>query len=352
VQRIQVRSSPHPNGLSLVANTLVGMGAVVGFGSHESLSFSKNRITKSIKPRRWFTEETEGWLRQPPSNVDLSKAKVFASVDHTWPYRRASFAKTIIVWRDPRDALFSHWKRLVRASRSIDGTHPSFTDMLNAKSLDTNLNPIEHWILYYWMWILNSDSKLVVSFENLKEFPEREILRIGNYLGMEAKMLDLRFLSEFSNYTTSGTSFFGNRRSKQWEEASNERAAFTKISLSCGTLSEKLLSLADLPPNQDETVIPRFKIPELYPLLAQFNQSATILSDRRVAKFSPEDFSGLWVSPDNSNRNIRTNRTVTPPIFASELETKKSFVSILNYRIQFVFERIFWWVIHRRDFHY
>lgn len=96
---------------------------------------------------------------------------------HEWPMRRLAEHKVIYFYRDPRDALYSRYKR-------ESATIP-FSEYLEIPEPSTLLNKVESNCLHTQCWMRHPNFRLF-RFEDYKKDPEAALRDILEYIGVEA----------------------------------------------------------------------------------------------------------------------------------------------------------------------
>lgn len=137
----------------------------------------KSRMWQSMGGNQWQLTSYEKKLRKwLPC---LSKGDVFDFIPgievewvHEWPTKKFIDAPILYFIRDPRDALYSRFRR--------ENPIISFSEFLEIRDPNTLLNKMDNWITFndYWHAFAN---KAVFRFEDSKKDPEgvlREILRV------------------------------------------------------------------------------------------------------------------------------------------------------------------------------
>ena len=105
---------------------------------------------------------------------------------HAWPGRHPECARTILVVRDPRDALYSAWRR-DEAAQAVPSTDTDrFVRFANAVAEGSAVRRAKYWDRFHAAWAdyTNERSVLVVRFEDFKADLQRALRRVCDYLDL------------------------------------------------------------------------------------------------------------------------------------------------------------------------
>jgi hypothetical protein len=179
VTTVEVVSSYLPTGTSWLLNCFLELGIGCSPGlDHADYWLSAGAGTYRLR------EEHRGLSRFWPS-LRSDRAFTFphgiwARLAHEWPAARHEDAKIIFYARDPRDALYSQYKRLSADRSFADFLHDPF-------------DPLPFTNLYYcalffgvWQRFFAGREHLVIRFEDTKADPERELRRALDFVGIPA----------------------------------------------------------------------------------------------------------------------------------------------------------------------
>ncbi len=184
---VDIASAELPCGASWIANVLLELGLPIfnPWGADTRAEWH------CLGLRRFrYRRADEGWRRLLPGLRDQRlfdlRARPLPRVGHHWP-RQYRPLPAILVIRDPRDALYSAWRR----ERKL-GAIPaelSFIDFINA--------PFRHWPLSWagylalhtesWLRQVGSGGGLVLRFEDFKARPLEQAERVLDFLRVRTR---------------------------------------------------------------------------------------------------------------------------------------------------------------------
>ena len=161
---VEIVSSPAPCGVTYLLNILLEMNIKIYAGS-ESLFWNKADATQSVNPllRNKFGLWIPSLHKTSFNFADLEPAVEWG---HTWPYSQCLNTKRIIFVRDPRDALYSEWKR-----KKLTITYSEF---IADRIPPLEISRLDTFVLFYHLWIAlsqNNDQTLLIRFEDIKSDP-------------------------------------------------------------------------------------------------------------------------------------------------------------------------------------
>ena len=130
------------------------------------------------------------WSRLAPALVSGSefvfRAHPVPRYTHGWPGAHPACSRTILVVRDPRDALYSAWRR-DEADRGFAGeAGERFIAHANGCDPGLEFRRADYWSRFHaaWSHYLNGREHLVVRFEEFKRQPLETLEAICRFLGL------------------------------------------------------------------------------------------------------------------------------------------------------------------------
>jgi hypothetical protein len=193
VTTIEVVSSYLPTGTSWLLNCFLELGVGCSPGAnHADYWLPAAEDTYRLRPehlglsRFWPSLQTERAFAFPHG--------IWARLGHEWPAARHDAAKIIFYARDPRDALYSQYRRL-SADRS-------FADFLHDPFDPLPFSNLYYCVLFCGVWrrFLVGRPHLVIRFEDTKRDPERELRRALDFIGVSATPGQVRQALEASSF--------------------------------------------------------------------------------------------------------------------------------------------------------
>lgn len=146
------------------------------------------------------------WRRLAPGLVSGREFAFGASpvprFTHGWPMAHPRCARTILVVRDPRDALYSAWRR-DEAERGLDGgSGERFIAYANGSETGQNWRRAEYWDRFHAAWLGHVAGKpcLILRFEDFKRWPLHALDRVCDFLGLTFGAQELRSAADVSSF--------------------------------------------------------------------------------------------------------------------------------------------------------
>lgn len=177
---IQLATFGAPCGATFFANVLLELGFHVyntPFGpwydrKNKRIVDNSNQLERSVGIP-FFLERP---LRPPHRATEIAWS-------HLWATPGCIIAPTIIGIRDPRQALFSQWRRVKKSGR-FSGTYRQF---LESPYYHLGLSPIDEYIVWHTLWLIRpGDRDFVLRFEAAKETPIDEFGRLLRWMDQSA----------------------------------------------------------------------------------------------------------------------------------------------------------------------
>lgn len=156
-KKVYIVSPREPSGATWLINCFLELG-IKCYRVQESQMWIKTECG-------YVLTKEENILKQWLPILSLKKSFFFredieVQWTHEWPQEKFEGHKIIFFTRDPRDSLYSRYKR-----ESPNLAYDEYINFLDDKSL---LDKIDNWVLFHLSWIQNSNLK-IFSFEDYKK---------------------------------------------------------------------------------------------------------------------------------------------------------------------------------------
>ena len=180
--KIVLASSKEPNGITWLINCFLLLGIRCYRNDSSQMWEMDGDGFHKLKKEEYILKK---WL---PALYHKEKFKFRTDVELEWihelPLERFKNTKNIYFVRDPRDSIYSRYKRA--------NLNKSFVDFEKTIEPDTLLSKIDNWIFFNSMW-LSFSNKIVIKFEDYKASPKSSLLSV-------LKSLNLEFSEDQINY--------------------------------------------------------------------------------------------------------------------------------------------------------
>lgn len=180
MSKVYLISPREPCGATWLINCLLTLGVKTYRSTIGEDMWLGERGTWTLNPEENILKK---WL---PILSEKSRFKFREDIEvewaHIWPTTRVGGAKIIYFVRDPRDALFSRYKR--------EAPQASFREFLDFPDVHTLMDKIDTWVLFNDAWLAQPRVQ-VFKFEEYKLDAFRTLSRAANALGIEASDSDL-----------------------------------------------------------------------------------------------------------------------------------------------------------------
>lgn len=187
---VEIVSSETPCGVTFALNALVELDVLIYTGAFRgfwSLAGAEARVNPILQQKFsvWMPA-----LRE--RSVYPVRDRIAFYWTHGWPTPQAADRRRILFVRDPRDALYSQYRR-VQAPGSL-------RDFLEAPVRPVGGRMLERWALQQRLWRAVSDPErfMVVRFEDLKARPVEEMARILEFAGVRRSLAEIERAAELS----------------------------------------------------------------------------------------------------------------------------------------------------------
>jgi len=209
MRSLSMYSSHDPNGVALLINLFIEIGIRVEWDFEESM------WCKSVHEQGWALREEYSWFKAVLPSLNVKQSHTFYPPQVVyWTHRPLeeipeSHSKdiTIVIVRDPRDAIYSMWRR--------NYSHMSFEDYLDVRMPPYFSNRIEAWVDYYAPW--TNSKHTVIRFEDLKLKTEKIFRGLLNEMEVVRSDEEIRHAVEASSFDIAkkNESFYMNGETRQ-----------------------------------------------------------------------------------------------------------------------------------------
>ena len=179
-----------PTGSSWLANCFLELGIKVASPifeeNYKQPMWLKRGDSHYLHPYAFHVKALEPSISQHQNRFAF-RTDVEVDYDHLWYRKGAAYLDnpTVLFVRDPRDSLYSNYKRFGYHSRDL-----SFYEYLNLLDPNTLLTQLDTYILYVICWLQHPHCK-VVRFESYREDPKRTLQDILAFLQMDVTESEL-----------------------------------------------------------------------------------------------------------------------------------------------------------------
>lgn len=114
------------------------------------------------------------------------KAEYAAFINHRWPFPYEQSRPLIFFVRDPRDALYSYWRR---AKHNEKDFNLSFENFVNSRYFHHPFSFREYLLVFLQLWRsrLEEQSHLIVRFEDYRRNSQKTLIKILDFLNIPAE---------------------------------------------------------------------------------------------------------------------------------------------------------------------
>jgi hypothetical protein len=181
MNKIFIISSREPNGATWLINCLLEIGIKTYRVTYGNSWIKNNDGTYSLNPQEDILKK---WL---PILSNKSKFNFRDDIEvewsHEWPTVKHKNHKILYFIRDPRDTLYSRFKR--------EKHNLTFSQFLKIPEPYTLLNKIDNLVLFNHLWVKH-DSLFVCKFEEYKNDPFKLLSNILNYIKINTDILNIK----------------------------------------------------------------------------------------------------------------------------------------------------------------
>lgn len=239
-KKIYLISPREPSGATWLINCFLELGIM-------TYRFSRDNMW-IVNSGRYMLHHREDKLKNwlpALSNHESFKFRKGIEIEwsHSWPTSKFDGYQIIYFVRDPRDAIFSKYKR--------DNPNLSFSEFIEFLDVETLLNKIDHWCFFNRSWLFHKQMR-VFRFEDYKKDAEGLLRDILSYIKVACPLdsIDLAVVNSTfekareaeKNYktVTKGENVVINRSSEvgSWKNTPDAREIIHKVEY----LSADLLS--------------------------------------------------------------------------------------------------------------
>jgi hypothetical protein len=189
---VEIASSEMPSGSSWLANCLLELGVPLW----KPWGADIRDHWRACGPRRFrYASADENWRRLLPSLADgrefTFRAAPVPRMTHAWAGTYGDVPRTILMVRDPRDALHSFWHRARRAG--LVPETEDFATFVHGAWFHYPVSRAEYLLLLLrtWRLALAGREHLVLRFEDYRRDAEGTLRRALGFLGIDATDADV-----------------------------------------------------------------------------------------------------------------------------------------------------------------
>jgi hypothetical protein len=221
-KEFQIVSAPFASGVSLLVSILLELN--VKMTNMGPLYVADHWIDTEGGPV--LSENAYDFFKDyfPALSRNGNKFTFDASIEGFWEHRLDlalhAHRPTILFIRDPRDAIFSLFRRDYKELMSFEEYLLTSSNWPDHFSEMFGLPPFETWAYYnlFWYYLSEKIDIKIVTFEKLKLFPQNEIKEILNFLGIERSAADIIKAVNNSSFENSSKKFFSKGKVDEWKE--------------------------------------------------------------------------------------------------------------------------------------
>lgn len=188
MKKIYLISPREPSGATWLINCFLELG-IKTFRDPPKGMWKKNEAGYALSPHE---EILKKWL------PNLWKHDIFKFRDdieiqwsHEWPTKLHDQHQVIYFVRDPRDALYSRYKR--------ESPDQSFEEFIQFPDVNTLLNKIDNWRLFNLVWLDHPDHK-VFRFEDYKLDANKALMDVLDFIGLDYSSVEIDRAVNASTY--------------------------------------------------------------------------------------------------------------------------------------------------------
>ena len=144
---------------------------------------------KRLSPFHYqYTASQQPWRQVLPALQYLREyqfnPKHAASFRHQWPFAKEKGRRLIFFVRDPRDALFSYWRRTIHNEAEFS---LPFENFVHSRYFHHPFSFREYLLIFLRLWKdqLSETNHLIVRFEDYRNNSRQTLKRVLNFLNME-----------------------------------------------------------------------------------------------------------------------------------------------------------------------
>jgi hypothetical protein len=187
--KIYLISSREPNGATWLINALLEVGIKTSRRTYGGTWLLNNDGSYKLNPlddmlKKWLPILSTKEIFHFRSDIEVEWA-------HEYPQIHHKDHKVLYFIRDPRDSLYSRFKR---ESHNI-----SFAEFIKIPEPTTLLNKIDNWVLFNTYW-LNFKDLFICKFEDYKKDEETLFRSILSYLNLDIEKNEIALALENSTF--------------------------------------------------------------------------------------------------------------------------------------------------------
>ncbi len=184
IHNFDIVSPELPSGSAWLVNCLLELNVPIWNPWEVHIDNEWQRVSKHIYR---YNDPKQSWQQTLPAlnyqrifNFDRN---VIGRVTHRWASTIPRSGKLILFVRDPRDLLYSQWRR---NKYNLSDFKLSFLEFIQSASHNYPINYLEYVLLYLLMWQneINHLNGLIVRFEDYKNNPKQTLTKVLAYLNI------------------------------------------------------------------------------------------------------------------------------------------------------------------------
>jgi hypothetical protein len=179
VRKIYLMSPREPSGATWLINCLLELG-IKTYRNSSSEMWVRHGQHYRLAPHEEILKKWLPALWDHPSITFRNDVEVEWS--HVWPSSNHDDFQVIFFTRDPRDSLFSRYKR--------EASDQTFEEFVRFPDVNTLLDKAHNWRLFNFSWMAHPNHK-VFRFEDYKKNDAEVLSRVLEFIGLEYSQKDI-----------------------------------------------------------------------------------------------------------------------------------------------------------------
>jgi hypothetical protein len=176
IKNFQIASFGASGGITYLVNVLLELGFHT-YAAHMGPWFDREKKEISLDTIQLRQAHALPYLQRRP--LTPPSRAVDIAYSHQWPTPLYTIFPTIILHRDPRQTMFSQWRRV-----NAKWFRGSFLDFLSEPYYYLGMSPVDEWLLWHILWrTIVAPQKYFIKFELSKTQPRQEVGRLLSWIG-------------------------------------------------------------------------------------------------------------------------------------------------------------------------